>query len=45
VTSIQFHPDGLVLAVGLQNGCIRVYDIRTQEMAMELKGIHGCAVK
>ena len=29
VTSIQYHPDGLVLAVGLQNGCIRLYDIRT----------------
>ena len=38
VTSIQFHPDGLVLAVGLQSGTINVYDIRTREQAMELVG-------
>jgi len=29
VTSIEFHPDGLVLGVGLQNGKVLLYDIRT----------------
>lgn len=35
VTSIEFHPDGLVLGVGLENGKVIVYDIRTQEKAIE----------
>jgi len=25
----EFHPDGLVLAVGLSSGVINIYDIRT----------------
>lgn len=29
VTAIEFHPDGLVLGVGLDNGKVIVYDIRT----------------
>lgn len=28
ITQIEFHPDGLVLAVGLKTGAIKVYDIR-----------------
>jgi WD40 repeat protein len=35
ITSIEFHPDGLVLAVGLQTGAVKVYDIRDQKVAME----------
>lgn len=31
ISSIQLHPDGLILAVGLQNGRIRLYDIRNME--------------
>lgn len=37
ITSIQFHPDGLVLGVGLANGKVIIYDIRTQERAIELQ--------
>ena len=25
----EFHPDGLVLAVGLESGAVNIYDIRT----------------
>lgn len=28
VTNIEFHPDGLMMAVGLKNGIIKIYDIR-----------------
>ena len=38
VTSIQFHPDSLVLGVGLANGKVLLYDIRTQEKAIEFDG-------
>jgi WD40 repeat protein len=38
ISSIEFHPDGLVLAVGLKTGAIKVYDIRDQKVAMELQG-------
>lgn len=38
VTSIQFHPDSLVLGVGLANGKVLLYDIRTQEKAIEFEG-------
>lgn len=37
ITSIEFHPDGLVLGVGLANGKVIIYDIRTQERAIELQ--------
>ena len=38
ITAIEFHPDGLVLGVGLQNGTVIIYDIRTQEKAITLEG-------
>lgn len=28
VHSIQFHPDGLILATGIKNGSIKLWDIR-----------------
>lgn len=31
VRVIEFHPDGLVLAVGLASGAVNIYDIRTPE--------------
>lgn len=38
ISSIRFHPDGLVLAVGLKTGVVKVYDIRDQKVAMTLAG-------
>ena len=38
ITAIEFHPDGLVLGVGLANGTVVIYDIRTQEKAITLEG-------
>ena len=29
INSIQFHPDGLMLATGLKDGTIKMYDVRT----------------
>jgi pre-mRNA-processing factor 19 len=37
VTAIEFHPDGLVLGVGLSNGLLDLYDIRTLEKASTLE--------
>ena len=45
VTQIEFHPDGLVLAVGLKTGAIKVYDIRDQKVAMEFQGPQATDVK
>ena len=45
VTSIEFHPDGLVLGVGLANGKVLLYDIRTQEKAIEFEGPSDSPVK
>ena len=45
VSQIEFHPDGLVLAVGLKTGAIKVYDIRDQKVAMELQGPSASEVK
>lgn len=38
VTAIEFHPDGLVLCVGLSTGKIVLFDVRTQEAAKEFEG-------
>jgi pre-mRNA-processing factor 19 len=38
ITAIEFHPDGLVLGVGLENGTVVIYDIRTQDKAITLDG-------
>lgn len=39
--SIEFHPDGLMLATGLKGGIIKIWDIRTQEVVKELSGYSG----
>lgn len=41
----EFHPDGLVLAIGLENGVVIIYDIRTQEKAISLDGPNSSSVK
>ena len=38
ITSIRFHPDGLIMAIGLANGKIMIYDVRDMVMAQELEG-------
>ena len=38
ISSVEFHPDGLILAVGLVNGKILIYDIREMTVAQELEG-------
>ena len=38
ITSLQFHPDGLITAIGLSNGKILIYDIRDMQLAQELEG-------
>lgn len=45
VTSIEFHPDGLILAVGMQDGNIEIYDVRKKEPQLMFQAIkEGCAV-
>jgi WD40 repeat protein len=45
VTSIEFHPDGLILAVGMQDGNIEIYDVRKKEPQLTFQAIkEGCAV-
>ncbi|CDW72817.1 UNKNOWN [Stylonychia lemnae] len=41
VHSVEFHPDGLVLAVGLKNGAVKIYDIRTQQSVLEFADFKG----
>ena len=33
ITSFQFHPDGLIIAVGLASGRIMIYDVRDMVIA------------
>ena len=33
ISSIQFHPDGLIMAIGLASGKILIYDIRDMQLA------------
>ena len=37
ISSIEIHPDGLIVAMGLVNGKVVIYDLRTQELAIELE--------
>ena len=37
ITALEFHPDGLILAVGLASGKILIYDIRDMQLASELE--------
>jgi WD40 repeat protein len=41
VHSLEFHPDGLMLAVGLKNGVIKIYDMRNQQVIKELEAFKG----
>ena len=45
MTAIEFHPDGLVLCVGLSSGKVILFDLRTQEMATEFAGAVNEPVK
>ena len=45
ISSLQFHPDGLIMAVGLVNGKIQIYDVRDMVLAQELDGPTEAAVK
>lgn len=44
ITSLQFHPDGLIMAIGLASGKIQIYDIRDMQLAQELDGPASAAV-
>ena len=44
ITSMQIHPDGLIMAIGLSNGKLLIYDIRDMSMANELEGPSQTAV-
>lgn len=41
IHSIEFHPDGLMLAAGLKNGIIKIYDIRSQQEIMNIGDFAG----
>ncbi len=41
VTSIQFHPDGMILVVGLKSGVLKFYDIRDQKVIREIEEFKG----
>lgn len=45
ISALQFHPDGLIMAIGLVNGKILVYDVRDMVLAQELDGPATAAVK
>jgi len=45
ISALQFHPDGLIMAVGLANGKILVYDIRDMQLASELEAATAAPVK
>lgn len=44
VTSLELHPDGLIMAIGLSNGKIMIYDIRDMVMAHQLDEPQGSNV-
>mmetsp|Transcript_31604 Transcript_31604/g.41865 ORF Transcript_31604/g.41865 Transcript_31604/m.41865 type:complete len:209 (-) Transcript_31604:128-754(-) len=44
ITALQFHPDGLIMAIGLATGSILIYDIRNMELAKTLEGPASAAV-
>ena len=37
ISSLKLHPDGLILAIGLTNGKILIYDIRQMILSAELE--------
>ena len=40
-TCIQFHPDGLLFGTGLQNNSIKIWDLKSQQLATQLDGHTG----
>jgi len=44
ISSLQIHPDGLIMAIGLTNGKVLIYDIRDMIVAQELEGVTTTAV-
>ena len=38
ISSLKFHPDGLIMAIGQTNGKIMIYDVRDMVVAQELEG-------
>ena len=41
VTQLEFHPDGLMMMVGLADGRVKVYDIRTQQAIFSIDDYKG----
>lgn len=41
IKTLQIHPDGLIMALGLSNGKILVYDIRDMQLAHEVEAPEG----
>lgn len=41
ISSIEFHPDGLMLIVGLKDGTIKILDIRSNQVIYELADYKG----
>ena len=45
ITQTQIHPDGLIMAIGLQSGKVKILDIRDMKVAFALDSPQdGCAV-
>ncbi|EFC42976.1 PRP19/PSO4 pre-mRNA processing factor [Naegleria gruberi] len=40
-TCIQFHPDGLLFGTGLQNNAVKIWDVKSQQVAATLQGHSG----
>ena len=38
ITEIKFHPDGLIMSTGHENGNVKLWDIRTQAIIQTLHG-------
>ena len=45
ISSLEFHPDGLIMAIGLASGKILVYDVRDMVLAREIEAPVNTAVK
>ena len=40
-TATEFHPDGLILATGMETGAVKVWDIKSQQSVADLTGHTG----
>ena len=41
ITSLQFHPDGLMLVTGLKDGVLKIYDIRSHQEIFKIADYPG----